>query len=118
MEWKKSSAEMVEAFESLVPEAPVVERRKMFGYPCTFVGGNMFMGLHGNDLFLRLSENDRSVFLELDGARSLEPMPGRPMTEYVVVPPWLLEKREELAAWIDKSLAYVTSLPPKVKKKR
>ena len=23
------------------------ESRKMFGYPCTFVNGNMFAGLHG-----------------------------------------------------------------------
>ena len=56
MKWRKSSEVLVAKFSALVPEDPSVERRKMFGYPAAFVGGNLFMGLHREALILRLSE--------------------------------------------------------------
>ncbi len=118
LKWKKSSPELVETFERLVPKNVAVENRKMFGYPCAFIGGNMFMGLFQESLFLRLSEEDRIEFLKLDQAIRFEPMPGRPMKEYVVVPPRILEDSEQISKWVRKSLSYVSSLPPKVKKKR
>jgi len=45
---------------------------------------------------------------------------GLKVAEYTdaVWPPWLLEKKEELNRWIQKSLDYVSSLPPKIKKKK
>jgi len=52
----------------------------------------------------------------LKGAKQFEPMPGRVMREYVVVPKVLLNAPEQLHAWVEKSLAYVSSLPAKPKK--
>lgn len=118
MKWKKSSPKLVETFERLVPKTEYVETRKMFGYPCAFIGGNMFMGLYQESLFLRLSEEDREEFLELKQASQFEPMPGRIMKEYVTVPPPMLEDSEQMKKWSSKSLNYVSSLPPKVKKSR
>jgi TfoX/Sxy family transcriptional regulator of competence genes len=77
----------------------------------------MFMGVYQEDIFLRLSKSDRKEFLKLDLARLFEPMPGRPMQEYVILPPRLLKDPARLEKWIEKSLAYVSSLPPKGKKK-
>jgi len=116
MEWEKPSGEVVETFNRIVPDSPIVEKRKMFGYPCRFVNGNMFMGVHQQNIFIRLPEQDRAEFLKLNEARLFEPMPGRPMKEYVVVPIWLLEEPIELEEWIEKSLAYVSEMPPKSKK--
>ena len=62
---------------------------------------------------LRLSEAERTEFLALDGAARFEPMPGRPMREYVTVPQRMLASPDELAAWLEKSYAYAKSLPPK-----
>jgi hypothetical protein len=42
--WKKSPPALVERFEAIVPALSGAERRKMFGYPAAFVGGNMFAG--------------------------------------------------------------------------
>ena len=109
---------MIEFFNDVVPEDEGVAKKKMFGYPCAFKKGNMFMGLHQEYMFLRLSKNDREAFLELDQASQFEPMPGRIMKEYVVVPSWMLKNLKELEEWISKSLSYVSSLPPKQKKKR
>lgn len=118
VKWKKPSQQLIELFNTLVPEDEGVDRRKMFGYPCAFKNGNMFMGLHQENIFLRLSKEDREAFLELDQAAQFEPMPGRIIREYVVVPDRILKNVEKLEEWIKKSLAHVSGLPPKLKKKR
>lgn len=71
----------------------------MFGYPCAFVAGKLFMGLHQDALILRLSDDDRPAFLRVKGAAIFEPMPGRPMRGYVVVPPGLLRRTTALSDW-------------------
>jgi len=45
----------IDFFKSLVPDDPGVTVRPMFGNLSALVNGNMFFGLYGNDLFLRLS---------------------------------------------------------------
>lgn len=117
MKWKKPSQQLIDAFNRLVPDEEGVEKRKMFGYPCSFVNNNMFMGIHQENMFLRLSEHDRPLFLKLNETRYFEPIAGRFMKEYVVVPQWMLEKQNEVQNWIRKSLKYVSSLPPKIKEK-
>ena len=118
MRWKKSSQKLTDLFESLIPKSSKIEYRKMFGYPCCFVNGNMFMGLHQENMFLRLSETDKQNFLKLGKTKQFEPMPGRVMKEYVTVSPSLLQNKSSLRKWINKSIAYTIQLPPKKKKKR
>jgi TfoX/Sxy family transcriptional regulator of competence genes len=113
MKWRKAPEAVVRKFETIVPPDPRVERRKMFGYPAAFVGSNLFMSLHQESLILRLSEGDRAEFLKLPGASLFEPMPGRPMREYVAVPEPILRQDAALAGWIRRSLGYATSLPAK-----
>jgi TfoX/Sxy family transcriptional regulator of competence genes len=112
-QWRKSPAELVELFSAEVPSEPDVERRQMFGYPCAFLGGNMFMGLHQENFILRLGDADRAEFLKLPGAAVFQPMPGRTMREYVVVPPALKRDRARLARWVKRALAGARALPPK-----
>jgi hypothetical protein len=114
--WKKSPPELVARFQSLVPGAPA-EQRQMFGYPAAFAGGNMFASLFEDDVVLRLSDGDRARFMQLSGARTFEPMPGRPMREYVVAPPSLREDDAALGEWIARAFAYGQTLPPKAGKK-
>ena len=115
MEWRKSSPELTALFDSLFP-GPPAEKRQMFGYPAGFVGGNMFAGLHQESMVLRLSDEDRDRFLTLAGAATFEPMPGKPMKQYVVVPQALLHDVGSLRPWIARALSYGASLPPKAKK--
>ena len=95
---------------------PEVELRKMFGYPCAFVRGQMLAGTFQDHILLRLSEADRAKFLKLPGAKLFEPMPGRPMREYVELPPAVMDSPAAIKRWTKCSLAYVLTLPPKVKK--
>src|SRR5258708_38738411 len=86
MAWEKPTEEMLEVFAKAIPRHPPIDKKKMFGCPVGFLIGNMFLGLHQNRIVLRLSEEDRENFIKSSRATIFEPMPGRQMKEYVVVP--------------------------------
>ena len=114
-DWTKSPPELVEVFEAVFPGPPAVARQ-MFGYPAGFVNGNMFMGLHQHNMVLRLPDGPRAELLAMEGAATFEPMAGRPMKEYVVVPATLLAAPEALEPWVARALAHGASLPAKAAK--
>jgi TfoX/Sxy family transcriptional regulator of competence genes len=116
MNMEKSPPEMIEFFSRVAPTGPDVEQKLVFGFPTCFVNENMFMGLFGNGIFLRLSEEKRQEFLQKEGAHLFEPMPGRPMKQYVVLTKEVLDDSVQLAGWIEESLAYARALPPKEKR--
>lgn len=113
MGWRKSPQPLIDLFERVVPHGGGIERRRMFGYPAAFLAGHLFAGLHQESFILRLSESDRERARAEQGARPFEPMPGRRMREYVVLPESLLGRPRALGAWIVRSIGYVRSLPPK-----
>lgn len=115
MKWRKSPDELVATFESVMPGSPAI-KRKMFGFPAAFVHGNLFMGLHQENMILRLPDEHRTELLASEGAKLFEPMPGRHMREYVVVPMSIVQNREKLSRWVSKALEHAASLKPKVKK--
>ena len=112
MRWRKSPEELVAAFLSVMPGAPAV-MRKMFGFPAGFIHGNMFMGLHQENMILRLPEKSRTELLAVGGAILFEPMSGRPMREYVVVPVSIVHDPEKLGQRVSRALEYATSLKQK-----
>ena len=118
MDWQESSTTLVDLFTELAPKDPRVQQKKMFGWPCYFVNGNLFVGLHKESMLFRLPEKDQATFLRLDGAAEFEPMPGRKMKGYVVFSNPLARDRKELSKWIARSLEYASTLIPKSKKKK
>lgn len=107
----------VRAFETLATLAKGCEVRKMFGQPVAFVGGQMAFGVYGSEVFFRLSESDQAVATERDGAHPFEPMPGRPMREYVILPPKILADPRKGPEWVARCSAYTASRPKKPSKK-
>jgi len=116
MKFSKSPPELIRTFDSVMP-GPPAQRRLMFGYPAGFVNSNMFTGLFGDRMHVRLPENERSDLIRL-GGKPFEPMPGRPMRDYVEIPSSILADRAALLAWVNKALSYTASLPAKKSKKR
>lgn len=117
MHFVKNSDEMIALFQAVAPTGPGIEQRKMFGSLCWFVNDNLGGGLHGeHDFLLRLSEPHRAELMQL-GAEQFDPMGGRPMKEYLVLPESILADRTALADWIDRSVKFVASLPEKSKKR-
>ena len=115
-QWKKASPERVDFFYRILENHPEVEKRKMFGYPCAFIGGNMFFGLFEDSVFLRLSSEDRTEIQQQEKAAPFEPLPGRVMKEYVVLKPPILQDKGVFLSWFEKSREYASGLPSKEKK--
>jgi TfoX/Sxy family transcriptional regulator of competence genes len=111
--FKAAPPELVALFKDALRPLPDIEPRQMFGYPSAFVAGQLFAGVFADSIMLRLSEADRATMLAMDGARPFEPMPGRPMKEYVVLPPSVLGDEAALDSWLRRSMAYARALPPK-----
>ena len=114
----KSPPELVERFEAITREIPGAERRQMFGYPALFVGGYHVSGLHQATWVVRLAESDRAELLAIPGAKAFEPMPGRAMGGYAVLPPQITADDDAVRSWVDRAIEYGRGLPPKVPKKR
>jgi hypothetical protein len=108
--WTRSPPELVALFEALFP-GPSAVTRPMFGYPAGFVNGNPFMSLFRETMVLRLPPEPRRELLAMEDAAAFEPMPGRPMAEYVAVPPSLLGHPPSLERWIHAALP-LRRLPP------
>jgi TfoX/Sxy family transcriptional regulator of competence genes len=115
MAWKKPSEEL----NIVLAEALAgfdVQPRKMFGSSVYFVNENMFAGVHGDGIMLRLRPEDQErLFAEHDEAAPFEPM-GRRMKEYVVLPPSVYDNSEEMRKWLNISYDHVFSLPKGKKK--
>ena len=109
----KPSEDAKAAFSKLVPSEPAVTMRPMFGNLAAFVNGNMFAGLFGEDLFVRLPD-EQSAPIRKQGGRDFEPMPGHAMSGYVTVPTTWRSKPTPTKAWIAAALAFARGLPPKV----
>ncbi|MDQ1411521.1 MAG: hypothetical protein QOE07_109 [Acidimicrobiaceae bacterium] len=116
MPFEKSPPEVVARFDELAALAPQATRKPMFGYPSLVLDGHLFMSLYEDHLVLRLGGDDRSALLDL-GGHVFEPMAGRPMKDYVLVPDALVADTGEMAAWVQRALAHAASLPPKKPKK-
>ncbi len=110
--WEKVPPALADAFAAEVALRPELAARKMFGYPAAFLGGHLTTALNGPRWIVRLPEPERGA-LQAQGGSPFEPMPGRPMREYVVLPDALVADPGARAQWIDRAVAYVQGLPPK-----
>lgn len=116
--WKPAPQKLVRAFEVSLRFIPEITQRKMFGYPAAFVNGYLFAGLFENSMILKLPTESRMDLLKFPGAACFEPVPGRTMGEFVVVPPSFTRNHARLKPWLESAYAYVKSFPPKARKKR
>jgi TfoX/Sxy family transcriptional regulator of competence genes len=105
-------------FATVIPVDPRIITKPMFGNIASFINGNMFTGLFGNQIFVRLPENDRFRLLEEEGTSEFSPMPGRAMKEYVTLPDIWRKEPDKIQEWLQKSLSWVGEMPEKVPAKK
>ena len=108
----KPSDEAKAALARVVPDEPAVTLKPMFGQLSAFVNGNMFCGIFGEELMVRLPDAETAV-VKKPGGRDFEPMPGRAMRGYVTVPSTWRTKPAATRTWIAASLQFARTLPPK-----
>ena len=119
MEMPKATDGDKERFRAVVPEHPDVTIKPMFGNLGAFVNGNMFAGLFGPTIGVKLAEADKQ---ELEGTERTLPFgpPERPMGGYTGLPEvWNAEGDGDdtrARAWVEKAYAHASGLPPKASK--
>jgi TfoX/Sxy family transcriptional regulator of competence genes len=96
-------------FQALVPDDPRVAIKPMFGNLGAFVNGNMFMGLFGASIGVKVEPGDEQR-LRAAGGRAFGPA-ERPMSGYTTLPASLTDRQAR--SWITKALAYVAQQPAK-----
>ncbi len=89
-----------------------VSERKMFGGVAFMVAGNMACGVLGEDLIVRLGEEEAERALGEEGVRPFD-FTGRPMKTTVYVSTERTADDPGLAEWVDAGADHAASLPPK-----
>lgn len=117
--WKKSSPALVERFEAALPRDPRVEPKKMFGYPAAFLSEGFFTGLFEESVVVRLPADVHAKTKALAKAGAFDPMGGRPMKGWYVVPEGLSKDAKRLGALLAELLPQLANHPeqPSAKKR-
>jgi hypothetical protein len=110
--FSKSPPDLVERFGAVLDRYPAATRKKMFGYPAAFVGGNMATGLFADRWVVRLPDTEIEP-AKAAGAGPFEPVPGKPMKAFVVIPAADVDDDAAIATWVERGLAHAASMPPK-----
>ncbi|MEU8813237.1 TfoX/Sxy family protein [Actinoplanes sp. NPDC048796] len=90
---------------------PALTERKMFGGLAFFTNGNMTVGVHADELIVRLGPDGIAAALTRPGVRPFE-VGGRSMKGWILVAGDHLDD-PELDAWLAEARDYAGALPPK-----
>ena len=88
-----------------------VTEKKMFGGLAFLTCGNMTVGVHQDDLIVRIDPGAAEAALGRAGVRPFD-ITGRPMRGWVLVGGEHLDD-EDLDRWLAEAGAFVATLPPK-----
>ena len=111
MKWQKAPSGLVALLDRAI-QGVDCEKRQMFGFPACFAAGHMFAGLFETRVFVRLPDQLRASVEKRSGPlRNLEPMPGRPMREYFVLPESFYSHEDDFAALLEQAAAHARTLP-------
>ena len=89
--------------------------RKMFGGLCFLAKGAMCCGLVDSTLMVRVGPDQHDEALAQPHTRPMD-FTGRPMKGFVYVDAPGIKTDAALTKWIDRSLAYLSTAPPRKKK--
>src|SRR5690242_11779650 len=104
--------ELAERIRALVRDERDLEEKKMFGGLGFMVGGNMAVAASGQGgLLVRVDPEESESLVASTAAYPME-MRGRQMAGWLRIDSDRLAG-DELAAWVERGVAYARSLPPK-----
>jgi TfoX/Sxy family transcriptional regulator of competence genes len=101
--------ELAARIRELVAGEPGITEKKMFGGLAFLAGGNMAVAASGQGgLLVRVDPEESEALVASSEARPME-MRGREMPGWLRVDP----PDDELAAWVERGVAFARSLPAK-----
>jgi TfoX/Sxy family transcriptional regulator of competence genes len=90
---------------------------RMFGGLCFTIAGNMAVGVVKDDLMVRMAPEDVENALSEDHVRPMD-FTGRPMKGFVFVAAEGVRTDGDLERWVERGVAFASSLPAKKRKSR
>ncbi|HSG78266.1 MAG TPA: TfoX/Sxy family protein [Acidimicrobiia bacterium] len=91
---------------------PDLREQRMFGGIGFMIGGNLAVGISGDELMVRVGKDAHEEAEALPGARTFD-MGARPMRGWISVAPEGFASDAGLDAWVARGVAFAESLPPK-----
>jgi len=95
-----------------IGDEPGLVEKKMFGGVGFLIDGNMAVGIHGDDLIVRVGPEKYEAALTRPHAREFD-ITGRAMTGWVSVDAAGLEDDTAYEEWVHDGVAFARSLPAK-----
>ncbi len=104
---------LAERLREIYADIPFVSEKKMFGGLAFMVDGHMSCGVMSDgELMLRTGPAQYAETLTRPHVRPMD-FTGRTMTGFVVIEAAGLTEDSQLCEWVELSLRFVQSLPPK-----
>ena len=85
----------------------------MFGGIAFLLSGNMCVGVHGEDLIVRVEPAETDELLGEPGAKPFNLSARSGMTGWLLVAPLGYRNEAALRAWVERGVAFASSLPKK-----
>lgn len=106
--------ELAERIDKVLERNNTITKKKMFGGLCYLLNGNMLCGINDDNLMARVGPDNYDNAL---GEKYVKEMvfTGKPLKGMVYVDPDGISSNKNLNKWIDTCIAFVGTLPPKVK---
>lgn len=99
--------------ELLAGDADTIVEKKMFGGLAFLLNGHMSVSAsRTGGLLVRVDPEDTEAALKRPHVSRME-MGGRSMDGWLLVAPEGVRTTRQLESWVKRSVAYVTTLPPK-----
>ncbi|TLZ58479.1 MAG: TfoX/Sxy family protein [Methanobacteriota archaeon] len=108
-----SEAQAARVRKELGGRSGIVEKQ-MFGGIAFLLGGNMAVGVHGEDLIVRVDPAQTASLLREPGAKPFDLSGSRgPPAGWLLVAPPGYQTDAGLRLWVGRGVAYASSLPKK-----
>lgn len=112
-----SEAQAGRVRKELAGQRGIVEK-EMFGGISFLLGGNMAVGVHGDDLIVRVDPAQTQALLREPGAKPFDLAPGgRSPAGWLMVASSGYRTDAALRTWVKRGTSYASSLPAKAAKK-
>jgi len=104
---------LADRVRELISARADISEKEMIGGIAFLLAGNMAVGVRGDDLLVRLPQEDAETALAEEGVRPFEMGGARKPKGWVLVGPERLSDDSSLAEWVDVGADYAASLPAK-----
>ena len=110
------SSAVADRVRALLAGQSALSEKEMFGGIAFLLGGNMAVGVHGEDLIVRVDPAQTTALLREPGAKPFDLSGGRTPAGWLLVAPTGYRTDATLRTWVGRGIAYASALPKKAPK--